>query len=51
MEEEFEYYNTKDIMKFLGLEYEFQNKEFKKDYPFNRDLETIEWMWRLCYYS
>ena len=38
------YYNMRDIMKFLSLDYEFQ-KEGTKNYPFNHQLEDLEFMW------
>jgi hypothetical protein len=36
------YYNIKEIMEFLGINYAFENK---KEYPFCRKLENLKFMW------
>jgi hypothetical protein len=42
MNEEKKYYNHKEIMRFLGIDYKFKNT---KDYPFHRNIEDITFMW------
>lgn len=42
--EEKMYYSFQDILKFLGIDYEFERKE-KKEYPFNREKENVTFSW------
>lgn len=42
--EEPKFYNIEEIMKFLSLDWEFQ-REGTKEYPFNRKLEDLKFMW------
>ena len=44
MEKEEEYYNMRDIMKFLSIDWEFK-RENQNEYPFNRKLEDMKFMW------
>lgn len=44
MENEEKYYNMQNIMKFLDIDREFE-RENQKEYPFNRKLEDIKFMW------
>ena len=42
MNEEEKYFTDSEIMKFLGIDYEFEKG---KEYPFNRKLEKIKFIW------
>ncbi len=41
--EEKKYYSAEQILRFLGLDYEFEKKN--RDYPFNRGFENVELQW------
>ena len=43
-EEEFKFYSYNKILDFLGIKYDFQN-ENNKDYPYNRNIEDIDFMY------
>lgn len=43
MENEVKYYNFKDILKFIGIDYEYTAKDRK--YPFNWNKEDIKFSW------
>lgn len=43
-QEEFKFYTYEEILEFLGVKYDFEN-ENNKNYPYNRNLEDIEFMY------
>ena len=42
MSEELKYYDLKEILKFIGIDYEFERK---RTYPFNKDPRQISFSW------
>lgn len=44
MDKEEKYYDMRDIMRFLSIDWEFERKANKK-FPFNNKLEDIKFMW------